>query len=359
MTVPAKYAGTGNYGDLTEAEQTTYDEYTNLRGISDWPGFDAAQDGRRSDSRRWITDRMTYLEALAAGQVEGEEPGWDVGDRGKRYDYLSTLNSGSPKHEVRLPCSGTATDAEKSYIEEREVYLSFASATDAQRARKQANADWLVAQRQKLYRLMKDDPGGNKANDRQLRYDNLCIATHHGDVYRAWDKEHNKWGEPYPEPKIDQRQEIMRWCESHLGISERPSGSNKGHPQPSKWQQRVYGDDGVPWCACFAVCSAWDNGVTGKGTASCAINIDLARKGQGIYKSYTTDATKAKRGDHFFMGANHTGVVRSDNCTASNIPTYEGNTSPGSEGSQYNGGTTAKRVRSKSGGVTGFGLLRI
>src|SRR5262245_49281087 len=32
---PSKYKGTGTYGVLTEAEQCTWDEYTNLRAISD------------------------------------------------------------------------------------------------------------------------------------------------------------------------------------------------------------------------------------------------------------------------------------------------------------------------------------
>src|SRR4051812_47177488 len=137
------------YGDLTEGEQAHWNEYTNLRGISDWPGFDAAQDERRAASRAWLQERRQYIYDLAEGNVEGTEAGWDVADRKARYDFLAdaNLNRGAPKHEVRLPCSGTATDTEKVYVEEREVYLAFGSTTDAQKARKQANVDWLVERR--------------------------------------------------------------------------------------------------------------------------------------------------------------------------------------------------------------------
>src|SRR4051812_32988384 len=135
-----------SYGDLTEGERAHWNEYTNLRQISDWPGFDGAQDQRRADSRKWLQDRRNYIYDLAEGDVEGETPGWDVADRQERWDFLAdtNLNTGAPKHEVRLPCSGKATDTEKVYIEEREVYLAFGSTTDAQKARKQANVDWLV-----------------------------------------------------------------------------------------------------------------------------------------------------------------------------------------------------------------------
>lgn len=354
---PSKYKGTGTYGVLTEAEQTTYDEYTNLRRISDWPGFSTDQDQRRADSRTWITDRMAYLVQLANGQVSGQPAGWDTSNRGKRYDYLSTLNTGAPKHEVRLPCSGSATNSEKSYIEEREVYLAWTSAYDEQKARKQANVDWLVNQRKKLWHLMQDDASKNDSNDRQTRYDNLCIATHHGKVYDDWAETHNKWGQPYTPSSGGSktgRSACKDWLDAQLGISENPPNSNTGNPQPSGWQERVYGDDGVPWCACFAVCSAWDNGVTGSGTASVYQNVQMAKRGEGIYRGWTNDPSQVHAGDHAFLGSDHTGVIY-DRDTGI---TVEGNTSPGSEGSQYNGGCVAKRNRGWSAWTAGFGLVR-
>jgi hypothetical protein len=360
MTLPAKYNGKGSYGDLSEAEAAHWNEYTNLRSISDWPGFDEAQDKRRADSREWLQERLQYLDDLANGKVEGQTAGWDTASRGKRYDFLSGMNSGFPKHEVRLPASGSATDAEKSYIEEREVYLVFASTTDEQKARKQANVDWLVAQRQKLYGLMQRDPNGNKGNDRQTRYDNLCIATHYGSAYKKWDKDHNKYGEPYkPAEPTDKRQQICEWLDKYVGTMENPKGSNKGSPQPSGWQKRVYGSDGVPWCACFAVCSAWDAGISGSGTAGVANNVQLAKRGQGIYKGWTSDPSKVKKGDHMFIGADHTGVARGTLQDDGTILGVEGNTSGAStSGSQWNGDLVAKKTRKASYWSAGFGLIR-
>lgn len=359
-SLPSKYDGQGSYGDLLESEQAHWNEYTNLRQISDWPGFDEQQDQRRADAKDWLQDRMDYINALADGDVPDEEPGWDTAKRGLRYDFLSTQNSGEPKHEVRLPASGSATNSEKVYIEEREVYLVFGSTTDEQKARKQANVDWLVEQRKKLWHLIEDDPDNNQANDRQTRYDNLCIATHHGQPYEEWDKTHNKYGEPYtPDAPTDKRTAICEWLDEYVGTSENPKGSNKGSPQPSKWQERVIGYDGVPWCACFSVCSAWDAGISGSGTASVWSNTDLAKKGQGIYKGHTYDPGKVKKGDHMFCGDDHTGVARGTLQSNGTILGVEGNTSgTASSGSQWNGDVVAKKSRSASYWSAGFGLIR-
>jgi hypothetical protein len=345
----------GNYGDLSEAEQAHWNEYTTLRQLSDWPGFDAAQDQRRADARQWIVDRREYLVELANGEVEGEPAGWEINHRKERYDFLGTFNSGAPKHEVRLPCSGTATDAEKVYVEEREGYLAFGSTTEAQKARKIANLNWLQERRKSLWHLMRDDADGNEANDRQTRYENLCIATSHGEPYENWVATHNKWGEPISSGTSGSaRSRCKDWLDSYVGVAENPQGSNKGSPQPSSWQKRVYGSDGVPWCACFAVCSAWDNEVSGSGTAGVYNNTELAKKGQGIYRGYTTDPSKLHAGDHAFISDDHTGVIYD----AASMTTVEGNTSGStSEGSQWNGDLVAKKQRG-SGYWTGYGLVR-
>jgi hypothetical protein len=243
------------------------------------------------------------------------------------------------------------------YIEEREVYLVFYSTTDAQKTRKQANLNTLVTKRKQLWHLMQDDASKNKANDRQNRYDVLCIATSHGDAYVQWDKTHNKYGQPYtpPEQKPDksQRSQIKDWLDSYMGVHENPNGSNRGSPQPSEWQRRVYGTDGVAWCACFAVCSAWDNGISGSGTAGVANNVSLAKQGKGIYKGWTNDPSKVRAGDHAFIGSQHTGVIYD----ASNCTTVEGNTSP-TGGSQWDGGVVAKKTRGWGYWSAGFGLVR-
>jgi hypothetical protein len=337
------------YADLTEAEQAHFDEYANLRQISDWPGFTAGQDARKRATRTWLLDQRARIKQAA--EKDGAS-GWKTAKRKERYAFLepANLNRGAPKHEVRLPCPGSATDLEAVHIEEREVYLSFKSTTDAQKARKQANADWLVNRRKQLYGLQKSDP---KKAGRRARYEALCIATHYGTAYERWDKEHNRWGEPLSTGK-DFRTKIVEDCRKALGTSERPAGSNRGSPQPSGWQKRVYGGDGVPWCACFAVCTAWDAKVKGTGTASVQLNVNLARQGRGIYRGWTTDPARVRPGDHCAIGgtSSHTGVVVGPTA----YDTIEGNTSPGTEGSQYNGGTTARRNR--KGAIVGWMLIR-
>lgn len=363
---PSRYKGKGSYSDLTDAERAHWNEYTNLRLISDWPGFDAAQLGRRSETLMWINNRMTYLVMLAAGQVDNEKPGWHIHNRGLRYDYLSRRGGGRPRHEVTLPCPGSATDLEKVYIEEREVYLVFASTTKSQKERKSANARWLVQQRKRLFHLGQHH-GWNRGG-RTERYRALCIATQHGEHYKEWDETHTKYGTRIKPVSSNvgksgtgskQRDDICDWLDLKVGIHENPQGSNRGEPQPSRWQYRVYGGDGVPWCACFAVCSAWDNGISGSGTASVGLNAELAREGRGIYREYTTDASKVRPGDHCFNGGNHTGVARGTLQADGTLRTVEGNTSGSTtEGSQWNGDLVAAKSRHHSY-WTGFGLVRV
>jgi hypothetical protein len=349
------------YGDLTEAEQAHWNEYTNLRGISDWPGFDDAQDKRRQDSRNWLTQQRAFIKSCAEGKETPEyQSGWNVNKRQQRYDFLSdgNLNSGVPKHEVTLPCTGGATDTEKVYIEEREVYLAFASTTDAQKARKQANVDWLVSRRKDVYRLIQSSSDSeNKANSRSDRYSDLCIATHYGDAYKQWDETHNKWGKAYTD-KPSSGDGSRSWCAKHaaeyLGVAENPPNSNRGNPQPDGWENRVYGGSGVPWCACFSTCMVWDAGIPGASSAAVSVIMDMAKKGQGMFRGWTTDPSKVHTADMVVIGCStcHVGLV-----VDPPYGTIEGNTSPGSEGSQYNGGCVARKTRSRSE-IVGWALTR-
>jgi hypothetical protein len=187
--------------------------------------------------------------------------------------------------KVRLPAPAVCTNAEKAYIEEREGYLAFASVNHS-RSGASWPTWWLVERRKRLYRLIKDKPTEN----RKRRYDALCIATRTGQAYKEWDRTHNKWGVPIKTgPDPHSREGIVRWCNKYVGVKEHhlaPTGASRIRPD---WERRVYGGTGVPWCACFTVCSAWDAGIKGSGTASVQLNVNLARKGQGIYRGYTTD----------------------------------------------------------------------
>lgn len=361
----SKYRGKGEYHHLVDSEKAHWNEYTNLRMISDWPGFDSDQEARLNASRRWLNERIDLLVALAAGRgPAGSKPGWNRNNRGLRYDFLKGMASGRPAKQVKLPCPGGATNRERAYIEEREVYLAIAATTADQKARKARNLEKLIRIRTGLWHLGTDH-GWSKL-DRSSRYDALCVATSYGDAYTRWAKTHDKYGEPIKKhdhkPPSDtnssQRDRICNWLDRQVGIHENPQGSNTGHPEPSGWQHRVYGGDGVPWCACFAVCSAWDNGISGSGTASVGLNTELAREGRGIYKGFTTDPSKVRPGDHCFNYGNHTGVARTHMTPDGYIVTVEGNTSGStSSGSQWNGDVVAKKSRHHSY-WTGFGLVR-
>lgn len=346
-----------SYSDLTDGEQAHWNEYENLRGISDWPGFDADQDRRRADARAWLVARRKEIWRSAQPASEGGDGnGWGHANRQARYDFLSddNLNAGAPKHEYRLPAPATMTDAEKVYVEEREVYLVFDSTTDEQKARKTANLSWLQDRRKQLWHLIEDSSDDeNKANDRPNRYDALCVATHHGQAWEDYEKTHNAYGVAYSE---DEGDGSRSWCRDHanayVGVHENPSGSNTGREQPSGWQDRVYGDDGVAWCACYATCMAQDAGVAGAGSAAVSYCMDMAKKGQGIYRGWTTDPAKVHTGDHAVISCStcHIGVVTSPpyGCT-------EGNTSA-SNGSNFNGGEVAKHDR--QGNIVGWCLVR-
>lgn len=342
------------YSHLTDAEQSHWNEYANLRQISDWVGFDAAQQERKEDARKWLIERRKGIWRSAQPKSKGGDgKGWNVSNRRQRHAFLKdeNLNASAPKHRVRLPAPAVCTNGEAVYIEEREVYLAFESQTPEQKARKLANLNWLVDRRKRLHRLIKQHP----TDARRRRYDVLCIATSTGKAYEDWDRKHNKWGVPYKAPPVDphSRAGIVAWCHKYVGVKEHPAGSNRGDPQPSEWQVRVYGSDGVPWCACFAVCSAWDAGITGQGTAAVQLNVNLARKGQGIYRGYTTDPSRVRPGDHAicFSTSTHVEVV-----VDGPYDTIGGNTSSGSDGSQANGGGVFKRNR--RGVVVGWCLIR-
>jgi hypothetical protein len=351
-----------HYDLLTEGEKAHWDEYATLRSISDWAGFQPDQDRRRADARAWLQEKRKEIWRLAQDPPEGDGKGWDHANRRERYETLKDANLNGAtvqRKETTLPANG-CLDSECSVIEEREIWIQIDSTTDAQKARKQACTDWLIARRKQLWHLMQDDPGGNERNQRQKRYDNLCIATRYGSAYEQWDKTHDQYGKSTkPTGGTATRDQICKWLDSFVGVAENPKGSNKGSPQPSTWQRRVYGSDGVPWCACFSVCSAWDAGISGSGTASVYQNVQLAKQGQGIYKGWTSDPSKVRPGDHMFIGSDHTGVARGTLQANGQILGVEGNTSGAtSGGSQWNGDLVAKKARSAGYWSAGFGLIR-
>jgi hypothetical protein len=363
-----------DYDVLTPAEQDTYDEYCRLRQVSDWPGFDADQQARKDAAGAWIEDRRDYIVELAEGNVEGEPAGWNTSHRRERYDYLGTKSSGSPHRLCQLPTDG-GTDAEKVYITEREVWWRIQTDYDEQKARKQACTDWLVARRKYVWELAEGKVEGQTPGwdvyDRRQRYENLQIATKYGSAYEEWCKTHNDTtGEPN-EPSGgggggSWRDKSAKWHDGHLGITESPANSNCDSRSDGIRTSQDGCANGTwlrnqPWCGCWAWSGLYAAGKVNKGEswlASVASIEDYAKAGKGPFRGWTTDGSKAKKGDLviLFGRGQHVGTVRSIDSDYAH--TWEGNTSSGSSGSQSNGGGSYKRSRSRHGETYGYALVK-
>lgn len=136
-------------------------------------------------------------------------------------------------------------------------------------------------------------------------------------------------------------QQILNIAAQQVGYTENPPNSNK--TKYGAW----YGLDGQPWCMMFVQwCFAQAGEPLPYKTASCSA---LER----WYRQNRPDAvhTQPQPGDIVIYDFGHTGIVESaQNAT---ITAIEGNTSPGVNGSQNNGGGVYRRVRSIST-VTAF-----
>jgi hypothetical protein len=367
------------YDLLTAAEQDTYDEYCRLRQISDWPGFDSNQQTRKDEAGQWIAGRRDYIKRLAEGEVEGQQPGWDTANRRERYDYLATTSSGSPHRLCQLPTDG-GTDAEKSYITEREVWWRIQTDYDEQKTRKQACTDWLTAQRQYVWQCAEGKvdgiDGGWNINNRQQRYANLQVATKYGSGYEDWCEEYDQTtGEPLKPADSggggsssgNWRDQVARWQEDHLGLTESPADSNCDSRSDGICNAQDTCANGTwlryqPWCGVWAFMGLYAAGLVQSGDesgmASVASIEDYAKQAKGPFRGWTTDGSKAAQGDLviLFGRGQHVGTVRS--IDSGYAYTWEGNTSSGSGGSQSNGGGSYKRSRSRNGETYGYALVR-
>lgn len=347
-----------HYSKLTEAERAYWDVYTRLRQLSDWEAFSEQQAAAQSGARSWLVNQRKTIWRMAQPKSEGGDgQGWGANNRQARYDQLADdkLNTGTPRRLCQLPTNG-GTPSEKVEISEREIWWNVASVDDQTKRWRQANADWLTARRKQVWHLI-NDPGGSTASDRPLRYNNLCIATRTGSAYDAWAKTHDTTtgAEKKAPAGGSSRAKAVSQCRKYLGVSESPANSNRGNPQPDGWQKRVIGASGYAWCACFSTCMAWDVGVVGSSSAGVQQIVNLAKSGQGMFRGWTTNPDNVLQGDMAVISCTscHIGMV-----VDSNDPwhTIEGNTSPGSEGSQFNGGCVAERHRGKSE-IIGWALV--
>ena len=355
------------YEHLTSAERAHYDEYCKLRSISDWPGFTAAQRNRRDEARAWLDSQRKQIFRRAEGQVAGVEPGWERGDRRRRYAMLTpgTLREASPRRQVRLPAAG-CTPTEDAYIEEREVMLALTSSTDDQRARKTANVDWLVRRRKQLFALASDS--GWNAAERRNRYRALSIATRHGTAFEVWKATHDpETGMPLATGSGSSRGRTLKWLGDREGITEQPRNSNTDNRSDGIRAAQVacaggsQGLVGQPWCGVWCWRALQRAGVPKIGTWWMASVLSIeqhAKAGRWCYRGWRSgfDTRGVLPGDHVVIGGSGVHVETVREVLSGSVITNGGNTSAGTGGSQSNGGGAYRRRRYPSE-ITGFALV--
>lgn len=139
--------------------------------------------------------------------------------------------------------------------------------------------------------------------------------------------------------------QAVKWARDRLGTVESPSGSNWGHPVQDWILWLGYGSP-VPWCGVFAGYAA-----VKIGGADVPSPIRLGYSGfigqdarAGVNGLKAVPVADAKPGDIFQYGLVHVGLCVGPTRNGQ-VEAIEGNTSPGTEGSQYNGGCVAHKFR--------------
>lgn len=143
----------------------------------------------------------------------------------------------------------------------------------------------------------------------------------------------------------------VRWGLSKVGTTESPPYSNLG-PEISQWERNTGYDvpPGVFWCGCFA-----SEAVVNHGKAKIP---NRNRCGYGPYVMADAAAHRngfrevpfdeIRKGDYLiFFNGEHQGIARGRS-SGDTVPTIEGNTSPSSSGSQFNGGCVAAKTRTRA-----------
>jgi hypothetical protein len=147
----------------------------------------------------------------------------------------------------------------------------------------------------------------------------------------------------------------VRWAlkQAADGVVEHPAGSNWG-PRIEDWIKASGYEGPVPWCQCFANAAAVHGGAPQLRTGYTPTVL------AGIGGYIQIPASRAQRGDFVFYkwpgvsrdSCDHVGVLV-DAPALSTVRAVEGNTSPGTGGSQNNGGGVYVRTRPRSV-VVGF-----
>ena len=161
------------------------------------------------------------------------------------------------------------------------------------------------------------------------------------------------------------RQSALDHLAKRVGYTEQPANSNSDNRSDGiKTSQRHTAGGGTwldnqPWCGCWCYYALESAGVAGIGSwlASVASIEEYAKDKAGCFKGWTSDRGQVKVGDLVVVGGYGVHVETVRGFSGSSTLTYGGNTSPGSSGSQSNGGGAFARTRS-SGEVRGYALVR-
>lgn len=143
------------------------------------------------------------------------------------------------------------------------------------------------------------------------------------------------------QPKLGGADRGVKWALSQVSVHE-VGYSNRG-PQVDQWNRAAMGIVGVPWCQSFADAAV----VAGGGPQ---IHSGYTPFVMGQYPHVTRE--QARPGDYVYFKwpgvshdpCDHIGVLVSK--PVGEVQCVEGNTSPGSGGSQNNGGGVYLRTRS-------------
>lgn len=143
------------------------------------------------------------------------------------------------------------------------------------------------------------------------------------------------------------RVRAIKYASTLLGAKEVPAYSNRG-PKVTPWQ-RSFGEwlVGQPWCGVFVGVILRHVGVNVNSRIAAVSYIeDDAKAGRNGFKQWKS-AKQGRGGDVvvLFGRGIHTGFILSHDARLGGYWTAEGNTSPGSAGSQSNGGGSYKRFR--------------
>lgn len=152
---------------------------------------------------------------------------------------------------------------------------------------------------------------------------------------------------------VGSREQAMNHMAARVGFTEQPAGSNTDSRTNGIRIAQIHTAGGgtwligLPWCGCWCYYALETAGVEGIDyhLASVAQIENYAKAGLKCYKMWTTNRSIVQKGDLAVIGGYGVHVEMVRGFDGVNTLTYGGNTSPGTAGSQSNGGWAGPRVR--------------